>query len=199
MATGTTHNDKTPHLGFFRELLEVGWDKQKERVRCVGERSVHNPFLRKKEATVPSRNVVKSELAKSAAQRNKDSINKLSFQETRSFGQSNQSPTFRSHLKTGGAWTGKLLVPAHVQSHHTTRIDTREVVWHKDLWSLPKKPDVPCHRGIIFLTLASGSCSCPEKKGTGTLCTGAGGTLQWLFQIITKKKNYNNFWLKPHR
>lgn len=51
-------------FGFFRELLEAGWDKQKAKVRCVWKRSVHKPFPRKKEATVPSRNVVRSEASK---------------------------------------------------------------------------------------------------------------------------------------
>ena len=83
--------------------------------------------------------MVRSEASKKVQLRNKDSIDKLrSFRETRSFGQSSKSSTFKSHLKTEGAWKSKILLPAHIQPDCTAKSDTREVGWHDGLLSLPK-------------------------------------------------------------
>lgn len=86
-----------------------------------------------------SRRVVRSEASKKVQLRNKDSIDKLrSFKETRSFGQSNRSSTFKSHLKTESAWKSKILLPDHIQPHCATESNAREVGRHNGLLSSPK-------------------------------------------------------------
>lgn len=128
----------------------------------------------KEEATLNSRRVVRSEASKEAQLRNKGAIDKLrSFQETKSFGQSHKSSTFKSHLKAEGGWKSRVLLPAHVRLHCTTKSDTGDVVQHEGCLSLPKSQmflatgklsSAPWHLFPVAASKRMGPTQCAEGQ-----------------------------------